>query len=103
MEVTLAKEQFNALPPNSLRPRTAIGIKPNHHVVLLVVDSTPNGASLAETGEILKLFGAKDGMNLDGGSSSQLVVGNEVRFAEVGKNGAPVSTSLGFLPVVPLP
>jgi exopolysaccharide biosynthesis protein len=103
VDVTLEKEQFNALPPNSLRPRTAIGIHPNQHVLLMVVDSNPRGASLPETAELLRLFGAVDGMNLDGGSSSQLVVGNEVRFAAVGKTGAPVSTSLGFLPIVPLP
>jgi hypothetical protein len=103
VDVTLEKEQFNALPPSSLRPRTAIGLQPNQHVVLMVVDSNPRGASLPETAELLRLFGAVDGMNLDGGSSSQLVVGNEVRFAASGKNGAPVSTSLGFLPIVPLP
>jgi hypothetical protein len=103
VNITLQQEQFNALPPDSLRPRTAIGIHPDDKVTLLVVDSSLRGASLRDTAELLRLAGAVDGMNLDGGTSSQLVVRQDVRFAASGKYGAPVSTSLGFLPMVPLP
>jgi|GEM_PF-2581362 len=99
--IDLEAQKFFALPPNNLRGRTAIGIRPNNTLFLMVVDHRPNGATLNDTAELLAIFDAKEGMNLDGGSSSQMVVKGDVRYASVGGNGAAVSTSLGFIPTGP--
>ncbi len=59
-------------------PRTAIGIKPNGDVVLLVVDGRQpafsNGASLADLAYLLASLGCVEGINLDGGGSSTFVL-----------------------------
>ena len=62
-------------------PRTAVGITADGSVVLLVVDgrqaSISNGASLADLAIILSQLGCTEGINLDGGGSSTLVLGDE--------------------------
>ncbi len=100
--IDLDAQRFGALPPNQRRPRTAIAILPNNKVHLVVVDATPQGATLQDTAEILQVFGAVDAMNLDGGTSTQMVVQGQVKFATV-QGGAVVSTVLGFVPTLPWP
>ncbi len=59
-------------------PRTAVGVTPDGDIVLLVVDGRQpeisNGASLADLAFILASFGCSDGINLDGGGSSTLIL-----------------------------
>ena len=58
-------------------PRTAVGVTPNGDIVFLIVDGRQtgsNGASLADLAFILGAFGCSDGINLDGGGSSTLVL-----------------------------
>ena len=59
-------------------PRTAVGIKPNGDVVLIVIDgrqpSISNGAAMSDLAFILSTFGCCDAVNLDGGGSSGLVI-----------------------------
>lgn len=59
-------------------PRTAVGVTPNGDIVLLVVDgrqpNLSNGASLADLAEILGILGCSEGINLDGGGSSTLIL-----------------------------
>ncbi|MDR1270557.1 MAG: phosphodiester glycosidase family protein [Planctomycetaceae bacterium] len=69
-------------PNGFIHPRTAIGISQDkRYVLLLVIDGRcPNysvGATLEETGAWLRFFGAWDGLNLDGGGSTTLVVQGE--------------------------
>lgn len=62
-------------------PRTAVGIKGNGHVLLAVIDgrqSHSTGTTLAETAELMKMFGAVNAMNLDGGGSSEMVLNGEI-------------------------
>ncbi len=62
-----------------LHPRTAAGVsRDGRYLYLLVIDGrqqgTSEGASTAEVGEWLKLLGAWDGINLDGGGTTTMVV-----------------------------
>lgn len=67
-----------------LHPRTAAGISQDgRYLFLLVVDGRQSGYSegitTAEVGEWLKNLGAADGINLDGGGTSTLVVEGDGR------------------------
>ena len=59
-------------------PRTAVGIKGNGDVLILVVDGRipeySNGATLVDLALTLKAFGAVDSINLDGGGSSIMLI-----------------------------
>mgnify|MGYP000633944325 CR=1 FL=1 len=64
-----------------VQPRTAIGISQDRrYVIMIVIDgrqSDSDGAKDYETADWLILFGAYDGMNLDGGGSTCMVMANE--------------------------
>lgn len=59
-------------------PRTAVGIRPDGTVLLLVIDGHRHGTSVGMTIEELRQvmgrLGAKDAINLDGGGSSAMVL-----------------------------
>lgn len=59
-------------------PRTAIGIKPDGAVVLLVVDgrqsNISNGASYLDLVQLFREFGCTEALNLDGGGSTTMVI-----------------------------
>jgi len=60
-------------------PRTAVGYTTNKHVIMLVVDGRSDesaGVSLPELAQIMSDLGCVEALNLDGGGSSQLAVGN---------------------------
>ena len=63
-------------------PRTLAGVRPDGTLLLVVVDGRdPDvsvGASFADSAAILRSLGAVDGVNLDGGGSSTMVVGDDV-------------------------
>ena len=62
-------------------PRTAVGIKENGHVIMMVVDGRQShsiGATLSETAQLLIKYGATRGVNFDGGGSSEMVLKNRV-------------------------
>jgi len=65
-------------------PRTAVGIKPDGSIVLMVVDgrqpSESNGASLADLADIFASLGCTDAINLDGGGSSTFVLNENGEF-----------------------
>jgi exopolysaccharide biosynthesis protein len=60
-----------------LHPRTGIGLCPDKRfVVWLVMDgrqAASQGATVQEVGQWLRYFGARDGLNMDGGGSTTLV------------------------------
>ncbi|MGP9693545.1 phosphodiester glycosidase family protein [Brachybacterium sp. AOP25-B2-12] len=64
------------------QPRTAIGVRGDNHVVLLVVDGRSEGysrgATLPELGQILADLGCTIGYNLDGGGSSVMIFDGEL-------------------------
>ena len=61
--------------------RTAIGQRKDGIVLFLVVDSNEfrtKGASIKDLAEIMERYGAINAANLDGGTSSAMVVNNEL-------------------------
>jgi len=75
-------------------PRTCIGWDAAHNWLLLVADgrsASSVGLTIPETAQLFQRLGAVEAMNLDGGSSTQLVVGGEL-----------INTPSGFDPVSPL-
>ena len=79
-------------------PRTAIGIKKNNDIILVVVDgrSTQScGMTLQELAAFMIKLGAKDALNFDGGGSSEMVLkGNIVNKPSDGKERL-ISMGLG--------
>ncbi|HEU0010765.1 MAG TPA: phosphodiester glycosidase family protein [Verrucomicrobiae bacterium] len=63
------------------QPRTAFGLsQDNRYLILMTIDGRQNfsdGALDYETAELLLLFGAWNGMNVDGGGSTCMVKANE--------------------------
>lgn len=75
-----------------IAPRTAIGQRKDGIVLLLVINgrlATSLGADMGDLTEIMENYGAVNAANLDGGSSSELVINNEIINTPVagGKNG----------------
>lgn len=68
---------------SSRSPRTVAGIRPDGTLLLVVFDGrrpgVSEGASLTEAAGMLVDLGAEDAINLDGGGSSTMVVGDKVR------------------------
>ena len=62
-------------------PRTAVGYTADRQVILLVADGRQagfsDGVSLPELAEIMDSLGCVEAMNLDGGGSTQMTVGNQ--------------------------
>ena len=62
-------------------PRSAIGYKDKHTIVILVVDGRQEasaGVTLQELAKMMQQLGTKAAVNLDGGGSSTMVAANEV-------------------------
>jgi hypothetical protein len=75
-------EPVVGLGDEELDPRTAIGIdESGRHLILVVVDGRQPfysmGATFAELANLLIEYGAYEGMNLDGGGSSTMVIEGE--------------------------
>lgn len=70
----------------TLAPRTAIGLDSSgNKLIIVVVDGRQplysNGATIAETAELMRLYGGEDAILMDGGGSTTLVM----RDPETGK------------------
>lgn len=75
-----------------IAPRSAIGQRKDGIVLFLVINgrlATSLGADMVDLTEIMENYGAINAANLDGGSSSELVINNEIVNTPVasGKNG----------------
>jgi hypothetical protein len=67
--------------PNDLDPRTAVGLSQDRrYLFLMTIDGRQigwsDGTDWHDTGEWLKRFGATDGINVDGGGSTTMVMAN---------------------------
>jgi hypothetical protein len=61
-------------------PRTAVGYTADNHVILIVADGrqiNSEGVGLPELAQIMVDLGCVEAMNLDGGGSTQMAVGNQ--------------------------
>ncbi|MBP2627205.1 MAG: Protein of unknown function periplasmic [Firmicutes bacterium] len=79
--LTSKEEDFPSDITSGRAPRTAIGTTKDGHVILLVVDGRQQssvGMTLLELALLMQEYGAVDAMNLDGGGSSEMVVGGKV-------------------------
>jgi len=66
--------------PSGINPRTAIGQRADGAVLMLVIDGrqiTSLGATLEDITGIMFEYGAVNAVNLDGGSSSQMIYNDE--------------------------
>lgn len=76
---------------NRRNPRTALGIRDDGTVLLVVVDGHRHdisvGVTINELRKLLKALGARDAINLDGGGSTTLVVGGKVISRPSDKDG----------------
>jgi len=78
-------------------PRTVIG-SDGRQLWLITLEGTTNaGPSLSETAQLLQQMGLQDALNLDGGSSTGLVMGGVMTVKGRGVAGA-VHHGLGLVP-----
>jgi hypothetical protein len=75
-----AGEQFSTAFIQQRAVRSAIGVRTDGTLLLTTVQSQVGGSgpSLAETAQIMQALGATDALNLDGGSSTTLLLGDRI-------------------------
>lgn len=82
-------------------PRTAVGWTKEHRAILLVVDgrqAASEGVTLPELAAILIELGCTEAMNLDGGGSTQMAIGNQlINRPEGGTYMRPVPSILAVV------
>jgi len=95
--------------PNARHPRTAVGQLSDGRVILMVVDGRSHsiGVTNAELGAILRHYGAINGMHMDGGGSSTLVMqprGGALSVANTLSDGSQrsVTNALGVFDSAPV-
>lgn len=98
--------QFDSDITAGRHPRAALGVC-DDHLIALACDGRAHdeaGLSLIELAEVLAALGARDALNLDGGGSSSLVCGGELRNVARERHGVvlpagrAISTALLFRP-----
>ena len=80
--MTAQSEQFPSDISSGRAPRTAFGVTKSGDYIFVVADGRQEssiGCTLSELAELLAAYGAQDAMNFDGGGSSELVIGGEVK------------------------
>jgi exopolysaccharide biosynthesis protein len=78
-------------------PRTAVGYTKSGILILVTVDGRSKnsyGASLTELAELMFSLGAYNAMNLDGGTSTQMVINGQIVNTPTVKGGARVTNAL---------
>jgi hypothetical protein len=79
-------------------PRTAVGLRPDGTVLLVVVDGRQpghsDGMTLAELNDLLRELGATEAVNLDGGGSTALVLGGRLVNRPSDPQERPVANAL---------
>ncbi|MDD3012929.1 MAG: phosphodiester glycosidase family protein [Candidatus Gastranaerophilales bacterium] len=78
-------------------PRTAVGYTQDNKFMMVTVDGRQKGsvgATLTELAGIMKKFGCINAMNLDGGSSTQMIVQNRIVNNPLNRGGSYVANGL---------
>ncbi len=91
---------------NDRAPRTAIGVTKNGNILLVTVDgrqSQSKGVTLNDMGSIMVSLGAVQAMNLDGGGSTEMTVGNLYVNSPSDGNPRRVAEALMVLSTTPQP
>jgi hypothetical protein len=98
VDIPLAAEGIGRSFSTDRHPRTAVGITRNGTLLLLTVDGRQKGlsrgASLPETAELLLKYGAVEGVNMDGGGSTALVVRDAIVNSPSDGKERPVANAL---------
>ena len=97
LHVTAVPEQFPADIAKGRAPRTALGIKADGKIILMVIDGRQShsiGTTLTETAQLLQKFGAVNGFNLDGGGSSEMVLQGQILNSPSDGGERPVGSGL---------
>lgn len=79
--VTTKVEDFGSDVAGGRAPRTAFGVTKDGRILLAVVDGRQThsiGMTLLELAQFMRELGANNAMNLDGGGSSEMVVGGTI-------------------------
>jgi exopolysaccharide biosynthesis protein len=91
----------------SKNARSAIGLKPDGSILILMAAQTLNnktGVSLPDLAKELYALGARQAMALDGGSSSALYVNHQVIYGKLGANNETIQRPVkSVLMIVPRP
>lgn len=78
IDITGAQEEFQNDILQGRAPRSAVGITPDNHLLMITVDGRQPqlsiGISLTELAQFMKELGVTAAMNLDGGASTRMVV-----------------------------
>ena len=80
-------------------PRTAVGIRPDGTLLILVADgrsSVSAGLTLNELARYLQKLGASQAVNFDGGGSSEMVLNGRIVNRPSDGEERPVSIALGI-------
>ena len=99
VKVTAAEEGFPRDITSGRAPRTAVGVKADGSLLLVVVEGrTPDsvGLTLTELAGYLRQLGARDAMNFDGGGSSELVLDNKIMNKPSDGSERPIRAGLGL-------
>jgi hypothetical protein len=96
--IDLEAQTFKGLPPAERTSRTAVGIKADGSVLVVAMEKSAGGVTLAQAAAILIQLGVQEGMNFDGGSSTQMVVNGQMVYPLTGGWVPPVTTALVFVP-----
>ena len=97
LHVTAVQEQFPSDIAKGRAPRTALGIKADGKIILMVIDGRQShsiGTNLTETAQLLQKFGAVNGFNLDGGGSSEMVLQGQILNSPSDGGERPVGSGL---------
>ena len=97
LHVTAVQEQFPSDIAKGRAPRTALGIKADGKIILMVIDGRQShsiGTTLTETAQLLQKFGAVNGFNLDGGGSSEMVLQGQILNSPSDGGERPVGSGL---------
>ncbi|MDY4485984.1 MAG: phosphodiester glycosidase family protein [Anaerovibrio sp.] len=97
LHVTAVQEQFPSDIAKGRAPRTALGIKADGKIILMVIDGRQShsiGTTLTETAQLLQKFGAVNGFNLDGGGSSEMVLQGQILNSPSDVGERPVGSGL---------
>lgn len=101
-KVFIDRQRFSKSFSSMKAPRTAVGYTKSGNLVLITVDGRQkgaNGATLPELAKLMSEHGAYNAMNLDGGSSTQMVYKGKVVNSPTTRGGNRVTNALVIVPV----
>jgi exopolysaccharide biosynthesis protein len=99
--LTTKIEEFGSDVAGGRAPRTALGLKADGTILLVVVDGRQElstGMTLLELALFMQELGAQDAMNLDGGGSSEMVLNGKVINKPSDRRERRVGDALAIVP-----